>query len=429
MRNSKLYKEFIDEFIRCLPKKYRKKPLWQEIANNVLLSLKNGNYFPLAPEMITRRDPVKIITIAKYFPQDMIVFSTLYAFLAERLKGKFNDNSIGGFKGHSRHDFLNYLDLAKSKKLNVVLITDIADFFASIEHNLLKKIMRNRPFNLPVDVCNLVIKILKTGNEFGNGIFIGNPLGKLLGNIYLTPLDNYLSGQGVLFVRYIDDVCIFIKSKSRAEELLAKIKEFVSNELKLALSEPKTGIYHRYYNKFEFLGFSVIGNYTLPSDLNIERFRLRLDELVKKNCRKGLKKFLRKYNSVIYNFAHQYKKCSTIKLFTRFDEIVRARFREYLILSRNISKLNSEFVEPSRYPKNLSVSSDELYRIGLASLVDVKLSNSSEQKNKYIPVEQRQSSLSKNGNYRSIVGPSVVVIISASGKSYNRKLWIESLTR
>jgi len=64
---------------------------------------------------------------------------------------KLSGNCIGGRKGFSRHSFLDFLKTAKEQKLNWVVITDVEDFFASISHEILQKILAGR-FRIARDV-------------------------------------------------------------------------------------------------------------------------------------------------------------------------------------------------------------------------------------------------------------------------------------
>jgi hypothetical protein len=69
------------------------------------------------------------------------------------------------------------------------------------------------------------------------GIFPGNPLGKLLGNVYLSGLDDFLSKKDLVFVRYIDDIAVFVKTKEEAERILVDIREYLRENLQMEVVE------------------------------------------------------------------------------------------------------------------------------------------------------------------------------------------------
>ncbi len=75
----------------------------------------------------------------------------------------------------------------------------------------------------------------------------------------------------LLFTRYIDDIAVFVKTKEQAEQTLGILKEYLRQNLQMEVAENKTGIYHRYFNRFEFLGFSVVGENIGPSEKNVKK--------------------------------------------------------------------------------------------------------------------------------------------------------------
>jgi RNA-directed DNA polymerase len=155
---------------------------------------------------------------------------------------------------------MDFLNRAKEQKLNWIVITDVKSFFASISHEILQKIIKER-FRIPKDVLKLLMELISLGapSYEPKGIFPGNPLGKLLGNVYLSGLDDFLAKKNLLFTRYIDDIAVFVKTKEQAERVLGDIRGYLRQNLRMDIAQNKTGIYHRYFNRFEFLGFNVVG--------------------------------------------------------------------------------------------------------------------------------------------------------------------------
>src|SRR5947199_10092499 len=67
------------------------------------------------------------------------------------------------------------------------------------------------------------------------------------------------------YIRYADDFCLaFIGPKSEAEEIKRQLRRFLSEELKLSLSEEKTLITHARSNAAKFLGYEIL---TLKKDM------------------------------------------------------------------------------------------------------------------------------------------------------------------
>jgi len=249
----------------------------------------------------------------------------------------------------------------------------VKSFFTSISHEILQKIHKER-FRIPKDVRKLLTDLLSLSApaDEPKGIFPGNPLGKLLGNVYLSGLDDFLAKKDLLFTRYIDDIAVFVGAKEQAERILGDIIEYLRQNLRMDVAKNKTGIYHRYFNRFEFLGFSVVGENMGPSEENVKKFEQRVRNLPDEYKRKGLKKFLRRMNSVVYNFGHMYKMGNVRKLYSKLDEVVRASIRRYLKLSGKGELVNPLYSLPLKFPCNLAFSKEILGRGGFISLVQIK---------------------------------------------------------
>ncbi|MCX7716154.1 MAG: reverse transcriptase domain-containing protein [Endomicrobia bacterium] len=343
---------------------------------------------------------------AVYGEAEKLVLRSFYDLLYPIVDKKLLDSCIGGRRNFGLGRFLSFVSQARELKLYCVLKTDIRDFFSSINHSILNDVLKKK-FRVATDVRNLLFKILSLGcaEVEPKGIYCGNPLGKLLGNVYLSILDDFLSREGVFFVRYIDDICIFCRSRGTEVSLLDKLSKFCREKLMLELSYEKTGIYHMYFSKIKFLGFEFVGNYIGPSEENVQKFIRNIECLPKEYKNKGVVKFLKIINRYVYYFGHLYKQCNVRKLYKRLDELVRKSFREYLLLSGNGDKIETVYSRPLEFPCNLSFPNRVLKSIGLVSLYEIKLSwerkvnfkGEMEGKVEYDEVLGKQTSLTDEG--------------------------------
>jgi RNA-directed DNA polymerase len=64
----------------------------------------------------------------------------------------------------------------------------------------------------------------------------GGPLSPLLANIYPGPLDKELEMRGASFVRYADDIAIFVGSRRSAERIYERIVDRIEKNLKLEVN-------------------------------------------------------------------------------------------------------------------------------------------------------------------------------------------------
>jgi retron-type reverse transcriptase len=147
---------------------------------------------------------------------------------------------------------------------------DIKSYFASINHDILKMIIR-RTIDDP-DVIWLIDTIIDSF-EVGSGLPIGNLTSQLFANIYLHELDHYLKNElgTKYYIRYMDDMIIMHSSKGFLKDLLEEIRCFLSNKLSLTLN-PKTKI-GTCADGIEFVGYRIWRGYKLIKKASLSRMK------------------------------------------------------------------------------------------------------------------------------------------------------------
>jgi len=127
-----------------------------------------------------------------------------------------------------------------SRKSSHFLKTDIAGYFPSIDHDVLKKIL-SRIFKDP-DLRWLLETIID-GDEAGNvGLPIGSLTSQWFANLYLDSFDHYVKDElGVrYYLRYMDDMLLFGGSRDELHGLKTLAESFLNDELHLTLKERAT---------------------------------------------------------------------------------------------------------------------------------------------------------------------------------------------
>jgi RNA-directed DNA polymerase len=126
--------------------------------------------------------------------------------------------------------------------------TDIKSFFDQIPLGALKAFMKNR-----IDDPRILAIINTSIDQHATisprpwrkarGVPQGGILSPLLGNWFLTQLDNKLARKKLNFVRYADDILICTKNELDAQKVLVYLEKQV-NKLGLQLNKEKTKIIH-----------------------------------------------------------------------------------------------------------------------------------------------------------------------------------------
>lgn len=133
---------------------------------------------------------------------------------------------------------------------------DVKKYFYSIDHDILKQMIR-RKIRCKKTLSLLDVIIDSTDNP---GIPVGNLTSQLFANIYLSRLDHYVKEELKIryYVRYMDDMVILHNNKKDLWQILGWIKEFLMRELRLELNG-KTQVFN-VKRGIDFLGYRQFPN-------------------------------------------------------------------------------------------------------------------------------------------------------------------------
>jgi len=126
-----------------------------------------------------------------------------------------------------------------------VVDIDLSKFFDRVNHDRLMARLASRIRDKRV--LKLIRAYLNSGTLVGGVIELagegtpqGGPLSPLLANIVLDELDKELEKRGLRFVRYADDVAIYVRTPKAAERVKRSVSRFITGSLKLLVNEEKS---------------------------------------------------------------------------------------------------------------------------------------------------------------------------------------------
>jgi RNA-directed DNA polymerase len=157
----------------------------------------------------------------------------------------------------------------------------------------------------------------------------GSPLSPLISNILLDQLDQELEERGHLFVRYADDISIYVKSKKSALRVMGSITNFIENDLKLIVNGQKSKISRP--GQSTLLGFSFYGSKRgweiriAPKALS--GIREKMKQLTKRNDPTGIKDRISKIELSIRGWINYFALAKAKNQMIRLDEMMRVRLR------------------------------------------------------------------------------------------------------
>lgn len=216
--------------------------------------------------------------------QDRLIQQALHQVMSAAFDGSMSDHSYGFRPNRSAHDAIDAARAhVREGKIWMVDI-DLKSFFDQVNHDRLMHLLRRRIADK--QVLKLIGGYLRAPiqGEDGRrqprprGTPQGGPLSPLLANIYLTPLDEELTRRGIAFVRYADDIALFLSSERAAQRALVAITAWLKKTLDLEVSATKSGAGK--CEDTQLLGFRIHeGGEVSPSPKAIAKLKERVREL------------------------------------------------------------------------------------------------------------------------------------------------------
>lgn len=213
-----------------------------------------------------------------YYP-DRIVHHAIMNIMEPIWVSAFVKGTYSCIRKRGIHKALKDVKFALKDEINTqyCLKLDIRKFYSSIDHDILKTIIRKKIKD------KRLLSLLDEIIESAQGVPIGNYLSQFFANLYLTYLDHWIKEQKKVryYFRYADDIVILGGDKQQLRDLFYNIQDYLNNKLKLNFKD-NWQIFKVDSRGIDFVGYRVFHTHTLLRKRIKKRFCKKINKLNKK---------------------------------------------------------------------------------------------------------------------------------------------------
>lgn len=291
-----------------------------DLDNNIIQIQKElieQTYITSEYNVFTIRDP-KERTIYSLPFRDRVVQHAIMNIIESLWTSVFISQSYSSIKGKGIHGAWKHIrrDLKNRKQTQYCLKMDITKFYPSIDHHIMKQIIRKKIKD------EKLLALLDGIIDSAPGMPIGNYLSQFLANLYLSYFDHWLKEvkRVKYYYRYADDLIILGDNKQDLHLLRIDIQAYLSQNLKLKIKS-NYQVFPIVSRGIDFIGYVFFHTYTM------------LRKRIKKNFCRCVAKLNRKvmtakdYRIKICSWLGWCKYCNSknlIKTIIKHEEVLRS---------------------------------------------------------------------------------------------------------
>jgi len=274
---------------------------------------------------------------------DRTVGQAVYRVLGPHFDPTFHPSSHGFRPGRSCHTAITEAKRYLEEGYEWVVDLDLEKFFDRVNHERLIARLEQRVKDR--DLIQLIRRMLKAKVVLPDGVVLdvdegtpqGSPLSPLMSNIVLDELDQELARRDHRFVRYADDVNVYVRSERAGHRVMASITRFIESRLRLRVNTAKSAVARP--GERHFVGFQV-GRAPLHGTVYVQlsirtrhQFYQRIRELTPRTAGRSLRFCIERLNLYLRGWLNFFWICSRAEshVFKALDGHVRRRLRALVL--------------------------------------------------------------------------------------------------
>lgn len=250
--------------------------------------------------------------------------------------GTFSRSSYGFRPNRNAHQALSQARRYVNEGYSHVVDIDMEKFFDRVNHDYLMNLLSYQiKDKLVLKLIHRYLRagVMISGIETVNreGAPQGGPLSPILSNILLDKLDKELEKRGHRFIRYADDVCLFVKSQRSAERVLQGVIGYIEKELKLKVNAAKSEASRPW--KSRLLGYSFYHKKGGEKGLKIAKssvikYKTRVRAITSRSKPYAMYKRYEMLRQLNRGWSQYFKLNEAKSLYAELDSWVQCRLRQ-----------------------------------------------------------------------------------------------------
>lgn len=266
---------------------------------------------------------------------DRLVQQAIAQVLGPIFDPHFSGSSFGFRPGRSAHQAVRVARRAIEDGHRWVVDVDLDRFFDRVQHDALMARVARRVGDRRV--LRLIRRFLEAGIMADGVVWAseegtpqGSPLSPLLSNVMLDDLDRELWQRGHRFVRYADDIRVFVRSRRAAHRVLDSVTAVVEQRLKLKVNREKSKVVSASVATLLGFGFYFTrGGVRIRADPKaLKRFKDRIRELTSRRRSIAMDVRIAALNRYVTGWMGYFRLADTPRVFRNLDEWFRRRMRQ-----------------------------------------------------------------------------------------------------
>lgn len=265
---------------------------------------------------------------------DRLIQQAVLQVLQPDIDATFSTHSYGFRPRRGAHGAIAEAQRHTQVGKKYVVDVDLERFFDRVNHDVLMgRLARRIEDKRVLRLCRRYLEagVLADGVvlERHEGTPQGGPLSPLLANVLLDEVDKELEQRRHAFVRYADDLRVFVRSKKAGQRVMNSLIRLF-DRLRLRVNESKSAVDFAWNRPFLGFSFWVGPNrkvHTRISRESIKAMRARVRQMTSRQCGRSIGQVVRELRSYLLGWRGYFGRAETPGVLRTLDQWIRHRLR------------------------------------------------------------------------------------------------------